>query len=180
MAFLWTFLSSLESFATLKAFIFLLNFFNWFFVIFLACPGALFFVIEVMLYGLFNKVWPNLLPTRTAPGLIPKVLFFPGPINKVSVFPFETIVWNSVPLEPSVPSGTSTVKLSGFFLLISPEITFKLPCLTLATIFPSFVSGSNTNVSITTSESSPIVKVDWSKSNIWVPAPTPAYIVSFK
>ena len=92
----------------------------------------------------------------------------------MSVFPFETIVWNSVPLEPNVPSGTSTVKLSGFFLLISPEITFKLPCFTLATIFPSFVSGSKTNVSITTSESSPTVKVDWSKSKIWVPEPGPA------
>ena len=89
----------------------------------------------------------------------------------MSVFPFETIVWNSVPLDPSVPSGTSTVKLSGFFLLISPEITFKLPCLTLATIFPSFVFGSKTNVSITTSESSPTVNVDWSKSKIWVPEP---------
>ena len=99
-------------------------------------------------------------PTRTAPGLIPRVLFFPGPINKVSVFPLETIVWNSVPLEPKVPSGTSTVKLSGFFLLINPDITFKLPCFTLATIFPSFVAGSKINVSITTSESSPIVNVD--------------------
>ena len=95
-----------------------------------------------MLYGLSNNVCPKLFPTKTAPGLIPKVLFFPGPINKVSVLPFETIVWNSVPLEPSVPSGTSTVKASGFFLLIRPEITFKLPCLTLATIFPSFVAGS--------------------------------------
>ena len=64
-------------------------------------------------------VFPNLLPTRTAPGLKPSVLFFPGPINNVSVFLFflETIVWNSVPLEPKVPSGTLTVKLSGFFCL---------------------------------------------------------------
>ena len=74
-----------------------------------------------------NKVWPRLFPTSTAPGLMPRVLFLPGPINKVSVLPFETIVWNSVPLEPKVPSGTSTVRLSGFFLLINPEITFKLP-----------------------------------------------------
>ena len=88
------------------------------------------------------------------------MLFFPGPINKVSVLPFDTIVWNSVPLEPKVPSGTSTVRLSGFFLLINPEITFKLPCLTLATIYPSLVAGSKINVSITTSESSPTVKVD--------------------
>ena len=41
-----------------------------------------------------GKVDPKLFPTSTAPGLIPKVLFFPGPINKVSVLPLETIVWN--------------------------------------------------------------------------------------
>ena len=95
-----------------------------------------------MLYGLFKRVDPNLFPTKTAPGLIPSELFFPGPINNVSVFPLDTIVWNSVPLEPNVPSGTSTVRFSGFFLLINPDITFKLPCLTLATIFPSLVAGS--------------------------------------
>ena len=127
-----------------------------------------------MLYGLFNIVLPNLFPTRTAPGLKPSVLFFPGPINKVSVFFLPTIVWNSVPLDPKVPSGTSTVKLSGFFLLIKPEITFKLPFLTFATIFPSFVAGSYIKVSITTSESDPIVNVDWSRSNICVPAPSAA------
>ena len=100
--------------------------------------------------------------TKTAPGLNPKVLFFPGPINKVwVVFDFLfTIVWNSVPLDPRVPSGTSTVKLSGFFLLIKPEITFKLPFLTVETIFPSLFSGSYINVSITTSESEPMVNVD--------------------
>ena len=38
--------------------------------------------------------------------------------------------------------STFTVRLSGFFLLIKPDITFKLPCLTFATIFPSFVAGS--------------------------------------
>ena len=108
------------------------------------------------------------------------MLFFPGPINKVSVLFFETIVWNSVPLDPKVPSGTSTVKLSGFFLLINPEITFKLPCLTLATIFPSFVAGSYIKVSITTSESDPIVNVDWSNRSNWVPDSAPAKIVSFK
>ena len=129
---------------------------------------------------MFNKVWPLSLPTSTAPGLNPKVLFFPGPINNVSVFPLVTLVWNSVPLDPSVPSGTSTVKLSGFFLLINPEITFKLPCFTLATIFPSLVSGSYIKVSITTSDSAPIVKVDWSKSNICVPEFSAAKIVSFK
>ena len=73
---------------------------------------------------------------------MPNVLFFPGPINKVSVLPCDTIVWNSVPLDPNVPSGTSTVRLSGLFLLINPEITFKLPCFTLATILPSLVAGS--------------------------------------
>ena len=94
------------------------------------------------LFGLFNNVFPNLFPTSTAPGLKPNVLFFPGPINKVSVLLFVTNVWNSVPLDPNVPSGTLTVKLSGFFLLIKPEITFKLPCLTLATILPSLLLGS--------------------------------------
>ena len=91
---------------------------------------------------MLSKVDPSLFPTRTAPGLNPSVLFFPGPISNVLVCFFDTIVWNSVPLDPSVPSGTLTVKLSGFFLLIKPEITFRLPCFTFATIFPSFVSGS--------------------------------------
>ena len=67
-------------------------------------------------------VCPNLLTTSTAPGLRPRVLFFPGPINNVSVFFLETIVWNSVPLDPKVPSGTSTVKLSGFFYLLSQKL----------------------------------------------------------
>ena len=115
---------------------------SWFFEICLALPGAFPFCILAKLLGLSNIVFPNLFPTKTAPGLNPKVLFLPGPINKVSVLLFETTVWNSVPLDPNVPSGTSTVKLSGFFLLIKPEITFKLPCLTLATIFPSLVAGS--------------------------------------
>ena len=123
---------------------------------------------------MLNSVWPKLFPTRTAPGLKPNVLFFPGPINKVSVFWFDTMVWNSVPLEPKVPSGTLTVRLSGFFLLIKPEIIFKLPFLTFATIFPSFVAGSYIKVSITTSESDPIVNVDWSSSNICVPESIPA------
>ena len=118
-------------------------------------------------------VLPNLFPTRTAPGLKPNVLFFPGPINKVSVFFSDTIVWNSVPLEPKVPPGTLTIRLSGFFLLIKPEIIFKLPFLTLATIFPSFVAGSYIKVSITTSESDPIVNVDWSSSSICVPESIP-------
>ena len=121
-------------------------------------------------------VFPNLLPTSTAPGLNPNVLFFPGPINNVSVLLFflETIVWNSVPLDPRVPSGTFTVKLSGSFLLINPEITFKLPSLTVATIFPSLVLGSYINVSIKTSESAPIVNVDWSNNKSCVPDPAPA------
>ena len=183
--FLIAFFSSLvapSSFATLSAFIFLLNFFSWFFVICFAFPGAFPFCILAKLFGLSNIVFPNLLPTSTAPGLKPNVLFFPGPINNVSVLLFflETTVWNSVPLDPKVPSGTSTVKLSGFFLLIKPEITFKLPCLTLATIFPSLVFGSYIKVSITTSESDPIVNVDWSSNNICVPDPAPAKIVSFK
>ena len=100
--------------------------------------------------------------TKTAPALKPKVLFFPGPINnvRVSFALLLTIVWNSVPLEPKVPSGTLTDKLSGFFLLTKPEITFKLPFLTFATIFPSLFFGSYINVSITTAESEPMVKVD--------------------
>ena len=129
---------------------------------------------------MLSKVDPNLFPTRTAPGLNPKVLFFPGPISNVLVLFFVTFVWNSVPLDPSVPSGTSTVKLSGFFLLIKPDITFKLPCFTLATILPSLVAGSYINVSITTSDSDPIVKVDWSNKRICVPESAPASIVSFK
>ena len=92
----------------------------------------------------------------------------------MSVLPFDTTVWNSVPLDPNVPSGTSTVKASGSFLLIKPDITFKLPCFTLATIFPSLVAGSNIKVSITTSESSPTVNVDWSNNKICVPEPAPA------
>ena len=65
-------------------------------------------------------------------------------------------------------------------MLINPEITFKLPCFTLATIFPSFVAGSNIKVSITTSDSSPTVKVDWSNNKIWVPEAAPEIIDSFK
>ena len=93
--FLSNFFSSFEalfSFATFRAFIFLLNFLSWFFEICLALPGAFPFCILAKLLGLSNIVFPNLFPTKTAPGLNPKVLFLPGPINKVSVLLFVTTV----------------------------------------------------------------------------------------
>ena len=65
-------------------------------------------------------------------------------------------------------------------MLINPDIIFKLPFFTLATIFPSLVAGSYINVSITTSDSDPMVKVDWSNKRICVPESVPARIVSFK
>ena len=97
ICFLIFFFSSLDdpsNFATLRAFIFFLNCFNCFFVIFFACPGAFPFFIVETLYGLFSNVDPSLFPTSTAPGLNPSVLFLPGPISNVLVcfcF-FETIV----------------------------------------------------------------------------------------
>ena len=53
---------------------------------------ALGVALFVIAWLFMNFVFPNLLPTSTAPGLKPSVLFFPGPINKVSVFFLDTIV----------------------------------------------------------------------------------------
>ena len=92
LIFFFSFFETPSSFATLSAFIFLLNFLSCPLVIFFACPGAFPFCIVVILYGLFSKVDPSLLPTRTAPGLKPSVLFLPGPISKVLVCFFDTIV----------------------------------------------------------------------------------------
>ena len=95
ICFLICFFSSFDtpsSFATLSAFIFLLNFLSWFLVIFFAWPGALPFCIVETLYGLSSKVDPSLFPTSTAPGLNPNVLFLPGPISNVLVCFFDTMV----------------------------------------------------------------------------------------
>ena len=93
--FLISFFSSFEtsvSFATFNAFIFFLNFFSCFLVIFFACPGALPLVIVETLNGLLSNVDPSLFPTSTAPGLNPRVLFLPGPISNVLVCFLDTIV----------------------------------------------------------------------------------------
>ena len=66
------------------------------------------------------------------------------------------------------------------FIDIKPEITFKLPFLTVEIIFPSLFFGSYINVSITTSESEPIVNVVWSKRSSCVPEFAPDKIVSPK
>ena len=116
--------------------------------------------------GLSNTTLPRSLNTSTAPGLKPKVLFSPGPINKTLLSPSSsTIVWNSVPLVPIVPAGVLTTKSSGLPWLILPLKTLTLPEVMFVRIFPFSVLGSYTNSSIVIDDFCPSVKTVSSNNN---------------